>query len=164
MRADVERKAGEIAELKKKVQKMEVELSESRTLDQKLRSLQTELESLKSSQGIDDTSVSSASRASGDVSNCEDIERLRKSLIESREAQRNLSSELASYKKNLFAAELEVERLQDEMEEARGLTGKSSSEQISTWKKEMNAMRLEHHEKIRERDAIIASLVNQSIA
>jgi myosin protein heavy chain len=134
------------------------------TQDQKLRALQAEVESIKSTQGINDASLDSASRTSRNVGNGEDIERLRKSLTDSSEAEKKLSSELSSYKKNLFAAELEAQRLREEMEEARGISGKSSAEQLSALKKEMNTMTLEHQEKIHERDAAIATLVKQSMA
>ena len=120
------------------------------TNDQRLRALRTEIKSLKSSQGVDEASVGSASRTSRDVS----------LMNNANEIEKKMKAELDSYKKNLFEAELESQRLRDELEEAKsfGSTGSGSL------KKQMDAMVLDHQEKIQERDAAIATLVKQSMS
>jgi chromosome segregation ATPase len=120
------------------------------TNDQKLRALRTELKSLKSGQGADEVSVSSASRTSRDVS----------LLNNANEIEKKMKAELDSYKKNLFEAELESQRLRDELEEAKSFGGTGRG----NLKKQMDAMVLDHQEKIQERDAAIATLVKQSMS
>ena len=142
------------------------------TQDQKLRSMKAEVQSLKSKlEAVDGASPGSGAgttQTSRAVNNGDDADRLRSSLHDYKETEAKLTAEISSYKKNLFAAELEAQRLRDELDDIKSTSSRDiedkSRRQVSSMRKEMDAMAIDHQEKIQERDAAIATLVNQSMS